>query len=183
MAPGFPLRVNSIRVPTSEALYQACRFPDLPDVQERIVAQHSPMTAKMVGKPHRKSTRSDWYEVRHNVMRWCLRVKLAQHYNEFGRLLLATKEKPIVEQSRKDGFWGALLQADGETLSGENVLGRLLMELREALKQDIDKKLTRVQPLTVPNFQLMGRLIETIECDRVLDGASGATEKRQQPLL
>lgn len=162
MAAGFPLRINGFRVPTSEALYQACRFPDLPDVQRQIIAQHSPMTAKMKGKPHRRATRSDWENVRHNVMRWCLRVKLAQHYKEFGRLLLATKEKPIVEQSRKDEYWGAILMQDGEILLGENVLGRLLMELREALKNDTDEKLRFVPPLAIPNFKLYGEPIEAI---------------------
>jgi len=166
MAAGFPLRINGFRVPTSEALYQACRFPDLPDVQREIIAQHSPMTAKMKGKPHRKATRSDWDNVRHNVMRWCLRVKLAQHYEDFGRLLLATKEKPIVEQSRKDQYWGAILIHDG-TLVGENVLGRLLMELRDELKSDADGKLRFVPPLGVPNFMLYGAPIQAV-------GTSGA---------
>lgn len=184
MAAGFPLRINGFRVPTSEALYQACRFPDLPDVQREIIAQHSPMTAKMKGKPHRKATRSDWDKVRHNVMRWCLRVKLAQHYKEFGRLLLATKEKPIVEQSRKDEYWGAILMQDGETLVGENVLGRLLMELREILKSDTDEKLRFVQPLSIPNFMLYGEPIEAIG---VLGVTSPSDESRelgkQHPLL
>ncbi|MCC5099189.1 NADAR family protein [Xanthomonas campestris] len=162
MAGGFPLRINGFRIPTSEALYQACRFPDLPDVQREIIAQHSPMTAKMKGKPHRAATRSDWDTVRHNVMRWCLRVKLAQHYMEFGRLLLASKEKPIVEQSRKDEYWGAIPTQDGQTLVGENVLGRLLMELREALKADFDEKLRFVPVLRIPNFLLFGIAIETL---------------------
>ena len=42
MAPGFPLRVNGIDILTSEALYQACRFPHLPDVQRLIITQKSP---------------------------------------------------------------------------------------------------------------------------------------------
>lgn len=162
MAAGFSLRINGFRVPTNEALYQACRFPDLPEVQREIIAQHSPMTAKMKGKPHRKATRSDWISVRHKVMRWCLRVKLAQHYKEFGRLLLATMDKPIVEQSRKDEYWGAILQQDGETLVGENVLGRLLMELRAALKNDTEEKLRVVPALGIPNFMLFGEPIEAI---------------------
>ena len=174
MAAGFPLRINGFRVPTSEALYQACRFPDLPEVQREIIAQHSPMTAKMKGKPHRKATRSDWDKVRHNVMRWCLRVKLAQHYKEFGRLLLATKEKPIVEQSRKDEYWGAILMQDGETLMGENVLGRLLMELRETLRKDTNEQLRFVPPLRIPNFSLYGEPIEAI-------GAPGATLTSDEP--
>ena len=51
MASGFPLSVNGIHIRTCEALYQACRFPHLPEVQELIIAQKSPMTAKMTPEP------------------------------------------------------------------------------------------------------------------------------------
>ena len=51
MAGGYPIRVNGVRILTSEALYQACRFPHLPDVQKLIIGQISPMTAKMRSKP------------------------------------------------------------------------------------------------------------------------------------
>ena len=44
MAGGFPLCVNGSRILTSEALYQLCRFPRLPDVQRLIIEQNSPMT-------------------------------------------------------------------------------------------------------------------------------------------
>ncbi len=44
MAGGYPLLINSIRIPTSEALYQACRFPHKPDIQKLIIGQVSPMT-------------------------------------------------------------------------------------------------------------------------------------------
>ena len=107
MAPGFPLRVNGTQIRTSEALYQACRFPHMPDVQRRIIDESSPMTAKMRTKPFRSQSRPDWNSVRVKIMRWCLRVKLAQNWQRFGELLLATGERPIVEQSRKDDFWGA----------------------------------------------------------------------------
>ena len=91
MAPGFPLEVNGIRILTSEALYQACRFPHKPEVQRLIIQQGSPMTAKMKSKPHRKDTRPDWDKVRVNIMRWCLRVKLAQNWQKFSALLLADR--------------------------------------------------------------------------------------------
>ena len=163
MASGYPLQINGVRILTTEALYQACRFPQLPDVQREIIGQHSPMTAKMMSKPHRKDTRPDWDEVRYKVMRWCLRVKLAQNYEEFGRLLLATHDRPIVEQSRKDDYWGAkLVDETGETLIGQNVLGRLLMELREKLKEDSDGNLKTVLPLGIPDFLLLGRPIEAV---------------------
>lgn len=163
MASGYPLQINGTRVLTTEALYQACRFPHRPDVQREIVGQHSPMTAKMKSKPHRKDTRSDWDEVRFKIMRWCLRVKLAQNYEKFGRLLLATHDRPIVEQSRKDDYWGAKLADEaGDILIGQNVLGRLLMELREKLKEDAERTLTIVRPLNVPDFLLFGKPIGQI---------------------
>jgi len=163
MASGYPLQVNGIRILTTEALYQACRFPHLPHVQREIIGQHSPMTAKMKSKPYRQDSRPDWDEVRYKVMRWCLRVKLAQNYEKFGRLLLATRDRPIVEQSRKDDYWGAKLEDEsGETLVGQNVLGRLLMELREKLKDDSQGALKIVPPLAIPDFLLLGRPIEMV---------------------
>lgn len=163
MASGYPLQINGVRILTTEALYQACRFPHMPEVQREIIGQHSPMTAKMKSKPYRKNSRLDWDEVRYKVMRWCLRVKLAQNYEEFGRLLLATRDRPIVEQSRKDDYWGAKLADEtGETLIGQNVLGRLLMELREKLKEDQDGRLKSVPTLDIPEFLLLGKPIDAV---------------------
>ena len=178
MASGYPLRINGVRILTTEALYQSCRYPHLPDVQQTIIDQHSPMTAKMKGKPYRKDSRPDWGEVRYKVMRWCLRVKLAQNYKEFGRLLLATRERPIVEQSRKDDYWGALASMNDDVLIGQNVLGRLLMELREILKQDSEERLKLVPALSIPDFLLLGEPIGAICADSEHSG-----EVRKQPPL
>ena len=161
MAGGYPLRVNGIRIFTSEALYQACRFPHRPEVQRLIIEQRSPITAKMKSKPYRQDSRPDWDRVRVNVMRWSLRVKLAQNWRTFSALLLKSGDRPIVEQSRKDDFWGGKAQEDG-TLVGMNVLGRLLMELRELVKSKEHDALLRVAPMDIPDFLLAGQLIEFI---------------------
>jgi len=161
MAGGYPLIVNGVRILTSEALYQVCRFPLLPDVQRLIIEQKSPMSAKMKSKPHRKDSRPDWDQVRVNIMRWCLRVKLAQNWNTFSKLLLDTGEKPIVEHSRKDDFWGAK-PVDNQTLVGRNILGRLLMELREEIKRNEKDSLLQVQPVSIQDFLLYGRPIQKI---------------------
>lgn len=169
MAGGFPLQVNGIGIYNSEALYQACRFPNLPEVQEKIIAEKSPMTAKMVSKPHRKNTRPDWQEgacmtdlVCVRIMKWCLRVKLAQNWEAFSKLLEETGDLKIVEESQKDSFWGAKpIKDDEEHLEGQNVLGRLLMELR----YDLDKApeaLKLVEPLDIKDFLLYGEPIGKI---------------------
>lgn len=161
MAGGYPLYVQGTRIYTSEALYQACRFPHLPEVQRLIIGQASPMTAKMKSKSYRKDSRPDWDRVRVKVMRWCLRVKLAQNWAKFSELLLRTGDRPIVEESRGDDFWGAK-PVDQQTLVGMNVLGRLLMELREAVKAQGPAGFQAVEPLDIPEFLLLGRPIESV---------------------
>ena len=166
MASGFPLEVNGIHIRTSEALYQACRFPHIPELQRLIIAQSSPMTAKMKGKPYRDRSRSDWDRVRVNIMRWCLRVKLICNWSKFGRLLLSTEERPIVEESRKDDFWGAKIGPD-QTLLGINALGRLLMELRRDLATKPKEQLLILQPLDISDFCLYETPIRIVKSANV----------------
>jgi len=162
MAPGFPLVVNGIHIRTSEALYQACRFPHLPDVQRLVIGQGSPMAAKMRSKPYRKQSRPDWDAVRVKVMRWCLRIKLAQNLEKFGALLKSTGDRPIVEESVKDDFWGAHPREDGRLVGG-NVLGRLLMELRGELATRSEDALRHVVPPSIPDFLLYGEPVESLD--------------------
>jgi len=170
MAPGFPLCVNGINIRTSEALYQACRFPHHPNVQRLIIKERSPMAAKMKSKPHRRFTREDWdadwnvVPVRVKIMRWCLRVKLSQNFDTFGALLLRTGNRNIVERKRATDFWGAKATDDG-LLVGENTLGRLLMELREELKTSDSNRWRSVRPLDIPDFLLLEEPIKTVFSD------------------
>lgn len=163
MAGGYLLRVNGVRILTAEALYQACRFPHDPDIQKLIIGQTSPMAAKMKSKPYRQDhSRSDWDRVRVKIMKWCLRVKLAQNWKEFGKVLWDTGERPIVEESRRDAFWGAK-PIDAETLQGVNALGRLLMELRAELYGPDADRLRVVDPLPIPDFLFLGKPIARVE--------------------
>lgn len=167
MAAGYPIEVNGKYIRTSEALYQLCRFPHMPEVQEMIILEKSPMTAKMRSKPFRKDTRDDWDQVKVNIMRWCLRAKLIQNRKKFLDLFDQTGDLPIVELSRKDSFWGAK-PTEFETLTGMNVLGRLLMELRDKVSNGdfvFDKPLA---PLTIDNFCIMNKPISFVLKERQL---------------
>jgi ribA/ribD-fused uncharacterized protein len=164
MAGGYLLNVNGVKILTSEALYQACRFPHLPEVQRLIIAERSPMTAKMKSKPYRDNSRVDWDIVRTKVMRWCLQVKLVQNWEKFSELLLETGDLSIVEDSRKDDFWGAKPE-DEEILTGANVLGRLLMQVREQIKTGEITSETIVKPLPIQNFLLYGQEISSVSAN------------------
>src|SRR5437762_2304741 len=169
MASGYPLVVNGVSIRSSEALYQACRYPHLPGVQRQIIAENNPWMAKMKGKPHRDQSRPDWEEVKVRVMRWCLRVKLAQNWSSFSKLLVETEDLPIVEDSSRDGFWGAVPQ-DEETLVGENRLGRLLTELRADLQKPNADALGSVEPVPIRDFLLYGEPIQAVHAWRPSTG-------------
>jgi type I restriction enzyme S subunit len=183
MAPGFPVIVNNVKFWTIEALYQCCRFPDAPEVQKLIVSQRSPMTAKMKSKKYRhEKTRPDWDSIRVRVMRWCLRVKLAQNPDTFGQILLAIGDRPIVEESIKDQFWGAKPEP-GDALKGTNVLGRLLMELRDQVRLS-PKDLQQISPPQIPNFLLFGLPIEIVTARAVSSNSpaiDGAAHQKHPP--
>jgi ribA/ribD-fused uncharacterized protein len=171
MAGGFPIFVNGYFIRSSEALYQACRFPLHPEVQEKIISQSSPMTAKMVGKPFREHTRNDWNDKRVTIMKWCLRVKLVQNFDSFSNLLKETGEYFIVENSNKDAFWGAK-PIDLDTFTGVNALGRLLMELRQIVVSLDNDKIEIVSPPDLEDFLLFGEKIGDVRSTDVkpIDG-------------
>ena len=181
MAGGYVLTINGVRILTSEALYQACRFPHLPEIQKLIIGQTSPMTAKMKSKPYRKDSRPDWDAVRVKIMRWCLHVKLVQNWEKFGDLLLSTGTMPIVEESYRDQFWGAK-PTDVETLTGLNVLGRLLVELRERVRNPEAHQLWVVEPLSLPQFLFLNKPISIIECPKPMPKPVSVPSFSQQML-
>jgi len=164
MSNEFPVRVNGHLIANTEALYQSCRFPYHPEIQNEILFQKSPMTAKMKSKRFKLDSRPDWDNHRIEIMWWCLRVKLAQNGHKLGRILENTGDKPIVELSHKDHFWGAMLNKEKNMLIGMNVLGQLLMKLREEYKSKKDniRELNYVQPPEIENFLLLGSPILSI---------------------
>ena len=156
--------VNKIEIRNTEALYQACRFPDYPDIQQEIIEQKSGMGSKMKSKRYRKEgkTRSDWEDVKNDVMRYCLELKLYQHWEHLEPILLKTGDRPIVEQSHRDQYWGTTLQPDGK-LMGENVLG----EMWNDIKRHLDWYKTKPYH-AISHFKLCGEAIgenlaETLE--------------------
>lgn len=123
------------------------------------------MTAKMVSKPYRVNSRPDWNENRVKIMRWCLRIKLAQNFISFGKILESTFDKNIVEDSIKDDFWGAIRdKKDPNIIKGTNALGRLLMELRQLYNEKrYNYETFVIEPLEVPDFTLFGEPIRTVD--------------------
>lgn len=120
---------------TAEALFQALRFKN-EIVIEAIRAERSPMIAKAVASEHEREMiveRCDQKDL--DNMRLVLRLKVEQH-PELKTLLLSTGDEIIVEDCtrRRASRWGAQF-INGEWV-GDNLLGKLWMELRDNLRKE-----------------------------------------------
>jgi ribA/ribD-fused uncharacterized protein len=123
----YAITVRGERWPTSEHFFQAQKFEDA-KVRAAIRRVKSPMEAARLGRDRKHRLRRDWDSARVSVMREGLRAKFTQHGDLRG-LLLSTGDAKLVEHTERDEFWG-----DGGDGSGANMLGRLLMELRDELR-------------------------------------------------
>jgi ribA/ribD-fused uncharacterized protein len=124
---------------TCEALFQSLRFQGHPEIQNLIQEQLSPMGAKMKARKNRDLLErgKKWDEAPADIplMKECLRLKLEQH-PEIKEALLKTGDATIIEDctthDRESArFWG-MVYKNGEWI-GENILGKLWMELRNEL--------------------------------------------------
>ena len=116
----------------SESLYQAAKFGARPDIQRRIAEAPTAREAAAIGRTPGLGIDPDWNAQRVNVMRWVLRMKREANTPEIDAVLAATGERPIVEVSTRDPWWGA--EPVANRYEGRNVLGRLWMELRQQLR-------------------------------------------------
>jgi ribA/ribD-fused uncharacterized protein len=137
MTGGYPLYHHGVLWKSSEALYQAARFPDHPDIQEAIRNATNGFTAKLIAKAKIHHTREDWMDVNIPAMVEALYAKIGSN-PKLWDVLEKTNDRDIVEHSGKgDTFWGTkLLDDHGETgkvnlYRGQNVLGKCWMFIRE----------------------------------------------------
>ncbi|WP_165356660.1 NADAR family protein [Sphingosinicella sp. BN140058] len=125
MANGMPIYAFGLRWGSSEALYQALRFPHLPEFQEQIRHAPTAWAAKDLAYTRKKETRPDWEQMNLLAMAFALTCKLQSE--RFQLALANAGGRQIVELSMRDRFWGA--EPRGAVLIGRNVLGFLLTQL------------------------------------------------------
>lgn len=85
-----------------------------------------------IAQDHKHLQRADWNDVKVEKMRLVIRAKALQH-EYVRRKLLATGDRELVENSWRDDFWGW-----GPNQDGQNMLGKLWMELRTELRAHKD---------------------------------------------
>jgi ribA/ribD-fused uncharacterized protein len=124
-----PVKMKGKVWPTSEHYFQAQKFAGTIH-EEEILRVNSPSVAAAIGRDRSLPLRADWEQVKDDIMREVVRAKFTQH--PLLRLtLMGTLDATLVEHTINDSYWG-----DGGNGSGKNMLGKILMEVRDELIED-----------------------------------------------
>lgn len=124
-----PIEYMGIVFRSSENLYQSFKS-NMPE-EIKALAQLDPKLSKRYWRtsPIRNP---EFFSKREHYMYIALREKFIQH-PILAKMLLATKDAELLEGNWwGDLFWGV----DHKTLEGQNVLGKLLMQIREELRNE-----------------------------------------------
>lgn len=119
---------------TAEHLYHYLKFAGIRKdaavhAAISVCKAHSAHDAYLIAQSNKQHRRSDWDEIKFTVMRDILRAKVALH-PYVKKKLLQTGDRILVEDSWRDDVWGW-----GYNKDGQNMLGKLWMEVREEVRQ------------------------------------------------
>ncbi len=122
-----PIAIDGELWPTTEHYFQAQKFAGT-KFEKDIRLLKTPMEAKIAGQDKSHPIRNDWERVKDNIMRKAIFQKFSQ-YPDLKKLLLSTADSYLIESANNDSYWGG-----GKNCKGKNMLGIILMETREKLR-------------------------------------------------
>lgn len=147
-----PIEYNNKKYPTSEHLFQSMKYLG-PEASERhieyadlIRTASTPYKSKILANQQRLGRfkwqqelcqvidkyqdlepRQDWDDVCDEAMLTCLRLKF-QNNVHCKKVLMSTGDSMLAEHTTRDIYW-----ADGGDGTGQNMLGKLLVKVRDEL--------------------------------------------------
>jgi hypothetical protein len=137
--------VEGITFNCAEQLYQykKCAYFDDKSTAEVILASNEPSKQKYLAKNIHQFDEEKWSKVASEAMHGVLLHKYRQN-PDLRNFLLATGNKTIFEASPHDKLWGSGLSLsnkyclDQDKHPGDNLLGQLLMSVRDQLALEAD---------------------------------------------
>lgn len=127
-----PIETDSGPVPTSEHAYQMAKFSS-PEIRAAIAATPSGTAAKKLARKFEQEgaeVSQRWLEHKEEIMQGVVLEKFTRNPGLMDKLV-ATGSMHIEEGNRwKDTYWGVSPPITGK---GENRLGQILMNVRDAL--------------------------------------------------
>ena len=124
---------QGLKFSSSEAAYQSQKFKDL-DTQIKFM-RLNPDQSKKFARMHKKFWREDWNNIKYDTMYWLVRNKLLQNRDVLEELL-NTGNSIIVEDTTgwHDNIWGRCSCEKCKDTKHQNILGKILMQLRDEFR-------------------------------------------------
>ena len=115
---------------TVEHYYQSEKFDD-PEIKNRIINADTPKEASNIGRDRNLKRIDDFKSIKNQVMFDGILEKFRQH-RDIAYKLIETRNKKIAEATIDEYYWGI-----GKDKSGKNVIGDILVRVRERIKEEI----------------------------------------------
>ncbi|CAF1157376.1 unnamed protein product [Adineta steineri] len=122
-----PIQLDGYTWPTVEHYFQAQKFVSNEMHFKNILGLATPREAFDYVRTYKSLRRSDWENVKDDLMFKACLAKFQQH-PELKELLLSTGDRTLIEHTKNDSYWG-----DGGDGTGRNQLGITLMKVRDYL--------------------------------------------------
>lgn len=132
------IRLDDRNWSTTEHYFQAQKFQGRWLAEEAIRLAPTPRDAFDIARRYDQLKRADWEDVKDDVMHRAVNAKFQQN-KDLRLMLLRTGSAPLVEHTRNDNYWG-----DGLDGTGKNMLGKLLMLVREEMMPGFAHELEKV---------------------------------------
>lgn len=139
---------------------------------DKVMATDDPAEAKQIGRTKFKEFDDKlWTRIRTTIVKRGVRAKFEQN-PELREILLSTDNTVLAECSPYDQIWGIGLSPNDERIydtsqwQGKNKLGRILMIIREELRQDKGKNLPDCHDVReaemIPEFTINAGMLKMI---------------------
>ena len=115
---------------TVEHYYQSEKFDD-PEIKNKIINADTPKEASNIGRDRNLKRIDDFKSIKNQVMFDGILEKFRQN-RDIAYKLIETRNKKIAEATIDEYYWGI-----GKDKSGKNVIGDILVRVRERIKEEI----------------------------------------------
>ena len=139
----YGVKLDIFQCRTSEHYFQAQKFEGSPSTKreakrnnfllKEILKAKTPEIAIALAENYRQFWRSDWEDIKDQIMYQAVFKKF--HYHEdIRKILLGSGKQTIIYHSPSDYYWGF-----GEDGTGDNQLGKILMSVRDVLQKKTER--------------------------------------------
>ena len=137
--PGLQYKGNTFHTTEQAFMWAKAQLFGDKDSARLILAEKNPAKAKELGRGVKGFNPTHW-DINKEFLMYEVNLAKYSQFDDYKAVLLSTGEKQLVEVNGKDTIWGIGLYAndprvlDEKQWRGQNLLGKVLMRVREELK-------------------------------------------------